>query len=69
MTTKNPIPPGSQQMAPDPSNSAPITREGHLSVDFDIVPATEDTSLTRLAFESCTQPINNTSLSKDDEVS
>lgn len=56
-------------MAPDPSNSAPITREGHLSVDFDIVPATEDTSLTRLAFESCTQPIDNTSLSKDDEVS
>ncbi len=69
MTTENPIPPGSQQMAPDPSNSAPITREGHLSVDFDIVPATENTSLTRLAFESFTPPIDNTSLSKDDEVS
>lgn len=67
MTTKNPTPPGSQQMAPNPSNSAPITREGHLSVDFDMVTATENTSLTRLAFESYTPPINNTNLSKDDE--
>ncbi|WP_373700653.1 hypothetical protein [Neisseria dentiae] len=54
-------------MAPNPSNSAPITREGHLSVDFDMVTATENTSLTRLAFESYTPPINNTNLSKDDE--
>ena len=53
-------------MAPNPSNSAPITREGHLSVDFDMVTAAENTSLTRLALESYT-PINNTKLSKDDE--
>lgn len=68
MTTKNPTPPGSQQMIPT-SNSTPITREGHLSVDFDMVTATENTSLTRYAFESYTPLINNTSLSKDDEVS